>query len=198
LLWFSDGLALHSHLGMKGGWHLYTAGQRWRYPARRAWIAIGDGRTEAVNFNGTSMKIVRAAQLRRDPRLARLGPDILDPETPIGEIAESLRRDPDRELGDALLDQTLVAGIGNIFKSEAAFAAKLDPWRKVADLSAEDLELVVERARQLMEGAVKTGRQPARVYNRAKRPCPRCRTPIRARKQGDDARTTYWCPRCQL
>jgi endonuclease-8 len=197
LLRFSGGVALHSHLGMRGGWHLYRAGERWRYPARSAWIALTDGRTEAVNFNGTSMRIVREAELRRDPRLARLGPDILDPEIPLTEVAASLRRDPGRELGDALLDQTLVAGIGNIFKSEAAFEAKVDPWREVASLSAEELELVVEGARRLMEGAVETGRQPARVYHRAKRPCPRCRTPIAARKQGDDARTTYWCPGCQ-
>lgn len=198
LLRFSDGLVLHSHLGMKGSWHLYRDGERWRKPAASAWIAISNGASEAVNFNGTSMRIVREAELRRDPRLARLGPDVLDPTlTDEAAAAALLRAGPQVELGEALLDQTLLAGIGNIFKSEACFAARIDPWRRLGELSTEELESAAGASRSLMLGAAESGRQPQRVHRRAGRPCPACGTPIRSRGQGDDARLTYWCPNCQ-
>lgn len=198
LVRFDGGLVLHSHLGMRGAWHFYGLGERWRMPASRAWIALAADGVEAVNFNGSSMRIVREAELARDPRLARLGPDVLDPAVTDAEAARALRAaEPGTELGDALLDQTLVAGIGNIFKSEGCYSAQADPWRRVAELDGEELEAVVAGTRRLMESAVETGRRPQRVYRRAGRPCPRCRTPIRSRGQGDDARTTFWCPRCQ-
>ena len=198
LLDFEGELVLHSHLGMRGAWHLHPLGRRWRKPARSAWIALSGNGAEAVNFGGSSLRLVRARELLRDPRLARLGPDILAPGFTDELGSASLRRaDPARELGDALLDQTLIAGIGNIFKSEGCFAARVDPWRPLADVSDEELLRVVELTRKLMAGAVESGRQPKRVYRRPRMPCPRCRTPIRSRAQGDDARTTYWCPRCQ-
>lgn len=198
LLRFEGDLVLHSHLGMRGSWHLYANGERWRRPAHRAWIALANGRAEAVNFDGSSMRIVPASQLSRDPRLARLGPDILDPEVPAERLVASLRAaGPDVALGQAMLDQTAIAGIGNIFKSEGCFAAEIDPWRKLADLTDEELGLVVERTRALMTEAVRSGRQPQRVYRRPPRPCPRCGGRVQARKQGDDARVTYWCPGCQ-
>lgn len=198
LIRFEGGLVLHSHLGMRGAWHLYRRGDPWRKPASAAWIALASETAEAVNFGGSSMRIVREAELSRDPRLARLGPDVLDPAVDDAEIAVSLRRaEPGTGLGDALLDQTLLAGVGNIFKSEGCFAARADPWTPVDELDDDEIERVVAATRRLMEGAVGTGRRPQRVYRRARRPCPRCRTPIRSRGQGDDARTTYWCPRCQ-
>jgi endonuclease VIII len=198
LIRFEGGLVLHSHLGMNGGWHIYRAGEPWRRSRSNAWIVLTGSRAEAVNFGGSSMRIVREAELGRDPRLARLGPDVLDPSVTDEEAAASLRRaEPRIGLGDALLDQTLLAGVGNIFKSEGCFAARADPWAPVADLDDEELERVVAATRRLMEKAVETGRRPQRVYRRTRRPCPRCRTPIRSRGQGDDARTTYWCPRCQ-
>lgn len=198
LLRFSGGLVLHSHLGMRGSWALQAPGERWRGPAASAWIAISSGAAEAVNFNGTSMRIVREAELARDPRLARLGSDILEPGLDPREAAAGLRgAGPGTELGDALLDQTLLAGIGNIFKSEGCFAAGLDPWRRIGDLSGAELGRVAAATRELMLAAVESGRQPARVYRRSGRPCPRCRVPIRSRAQGDEARITYWCPGCQ-
>jgi endonuclease-8 len=199
LLSFSDGLVLHSHLGMHGAWHLYGSGERWRRPAASAWIALSDGRTEAVNFNGTSMRIVRAAELARDPRLARLGVDILGESLALAEAVAALRRaGPQAELGDALLDQTLLAGIGNIFKSEGCFAAAVDPWRPLGSLSDSELERVVAETRELMVAAAASGRQSQRVYRRAGKPCPRCGSRLRSRAQGDSARTTYWCPGCQV
>ena len=132
-----------------------------------------------------------------DPRLARLGPDILATEWDPADALARLAGAPQLELGEALLDQTLVAGVGNIFKSEGCFAAKVSPWRRVGELSADEMASVLEATRELMIAAVVSGRQPGRVYRRAGRPCPRCRTRISSRKQGDDARTTYWCPTCQ-
>lgn len=198
LLHFDGGLVLHSHLGMKGVWHVYGRGERWRKPAAAAWIAIAGPGGEAVNFNGTSMRIVREAELARDRRLSRLGPDLLAPDTTPATAAAALRRaGPERELGDALLDQNLLCGIGNIFKSESCWQAKVDPWRRLGDVSDEELELVTESARNQMLGAVESGRRPKKVYKRPRMPCPRCRTAIRSRMQGDSARTTYWCPDCQ-
>jgi endonuclease VIII len=198
LLRFDGELVLHSHLGMRGSWHLYRPGERWRRPAAAAWIALEADGAVAVNFDGSSMRIVRKAELGRDPRLARLGPDLLDPEVDPDRVASSLERGSfDRELGDALLDQTLVAGIGNIFKSEGCFAARLDPWRKVRDLKQEELALVARATRDLMLSSAESGRARMRVYRRARMPCPRCGAAIRAAKQGDDARTTYWCAGCQ-
>ena len=136
--------------------------------------------------------------MRRDPVLARLGPDILAADFDAERIARSLAGAPERGLGDALLDQHLVAGIGNIFKSEACFAAHLDPWQRVADLPDEQLRHVAQAAHDLMHEAVEDGRQDRAVYKRAGRPCPRCGTPIRSRGQGDANRTTYWCPSCQV
>lgn len=198
LLRFSDGLVLHSHLGMRGSWHLYRPGERWRRPASRAWIELAGDGAVAVNFDGSSLRIVREAELARDPRLARLGPDLLAPDVTPERAARSLAKaGRDRELGDAMLDQTLVAGIGNIFKSEGCFAAGLDPWRPVSGLEPANLELVAAETRKLMLGAAEDGRAEPAVYRRAGMPCPRCGAAIRARKQGDDARTTYWCPGCQ-
>ena len=198
LLRFSQGLVLHSHLGMRGSWQLFRHGEGWRRPRTSAWISLSDGTTEAVNFNGSSLRIIPEQQLRRDPRLARLGPDILGPELSAARGAVALRRGASGiSLGEALLDQTLLAGIGNIFKSEGCWAAELDPWRRVDHLSDDELPSLVAVTRELMETATRTGRRPGRVYRRAGRPCPRCGATIRSKPQGDDARLTYWCPRCQ-
>lgn len=198
LLRFEGDLVLHSHLGMRGSWHLYSRGERWRRPAHRAWIALANGTAEAVNFDGSSLRLVPASQLSRDPRLSRLGPDILDPEVSTERLASSLRSSgPTTALGGALLDQSAIAGIGNIFKSEGCFAAELDPWRPLSDLGDDELARVVDATRALMSEAVRSGRQPQRIYRRAGRPCPRCGGRIGSRPQGDDARVTYWCAGCQ-
>jgi endonuclease-8 len=101
------------------------------------------------------------------------------------------------ELGEALLGQRLVAGIGNIFKSEGCWAARVNPQRHLESLADDELAGVLGATRELMLEAVDSGRQPKGVYRRAGEPCPRCGTPIRSRAQGDNARTTYWCPGCQ-
>jgi endonuclease-8 len=198
LFHFDGGAVLHTHMGMRGSWDLYRAGQRWRRPASQAWIALAGNGVEAVNFGGSTMRIATEAQLRRDPRLARLGPDLLaddfDPEVGAARIRSIAA---DLKVGDALLGQRLVAGIGNIFRSEGCFAAGVDPRTPVEALSDEQLIGILEATRALMLEAVDTGRQPNQVYRRAGRPCARCGTKILSAAQGDSARVTYWCPHCQ-
>jgi endonuclease-8 len=197
LLHFGE-LVLHSHLGMSGSWHTYQRGETWRKPIGAAWAVLSTERAEAVQFGGPTLRLLRAESVRRDPVLTRLGPDILATDFDAERVAQSLAGAPDRSLGDALLDQHLVAGIGNIFKSEACFAAHLDPWQRVADVPAGQLRHVAQAAHDLMREAVEDGRGDRAVYKRAGRPCPRCGTKIRSRGQGDANRTTYWCPSCQV
>jgi endonuclease VIII len=195
---FGD-LALHSHLGMSGGWHVYPRRARWRRPRSSAWAVLSGERADAVQFGGPTLRVMRASRLAIDPQLARLGPDILAPDLDLGAVLAIFRAtDQSRTLGDALLDQRLTAGIGNIFKSEACFAAKLDPWHPLAEVSDDDLRLVLEAARDQMLSAVKLGnRHRFRVYKH-RGPCSRCRGPVHHRGQGDANRTTWWCERCQL
>jgi endonuclease VIII len=197
LLHFGE-LVLHSHLGMSGSWHTYRRGEPWRKPAAAAWAVLSSERAEAVQFGGPTLRLLRAGALRRDPVLARLGPDILATDFEAERIAQSLATAPERSLGDALLDQRLVAGIGNIFKSEACFAARIDPWQRVGDVPGEQLRHLAQAAHELMQEAVDDGRQGRSAYKRAGRPCPRCGTQVRCRGQGDANRTTYWCPSCQV
>jgi endonuclease-8 len=196
LLRFGD-LTLHSHLGMSGSWHVYPRGGTWRKPASAAWTVLRGENSEAVQFGGPTLRLLRTDALRRDPTLSRLGPDILAADFNPEAVAHSLRAHPHRTLGDALLDQTLVAGIGNIFKSEACFAARLDPWRPIGDLTDEQLERGAGAAHDLMRDAVENGRHANAVYRRSNQPCPTCGSRIVSRGQGDANRTTYWCPKCQ-
>ncbi len=190
---------LHSHLGMSGSWHVYPRGRSWAKPPHRAWAVIRGARHEAVQWGGPTLRVLRSGQLRRDPKLAGLGPDILSPDfDPSAAISRFRRQDPGRELGDALLDQRLLAGIGNVFKSEACFAAGTDPWHSLGDLSDEELVIVIAAGRELMETSVRSRRPGAQVYGRRGQPCRRCGTAIRSAGQGDASRTTYWCPRCQV
>jgi endonuclease-8 len=190
-------LSLHSHLGMSGGWHLYRPGNAWKRPRRSAWAVLSGGGWDAVQFGGPTIEVMTTSKMRRHPAITGLGPDILEDEFELDGAVAKLRAEPTRGIGDALLDQHLVAGIGNIFKSEACFAARLDPWRPVGDLSEAELREVVCDARGLMQGAVETGRVPFKIYRRRGGVCPRCRGPVSSRGQGDANRTTYWCPRCQ-
>jgi endonuclease-8 len=196
LLHFGD-LVIHSHMGMSGSWHIYTRGARWRKPARAAWVTLSGAEVEAVQFGGPTLRLLSATQLRSDPTLARLGPDILAPEFDPQTVGLRLQAGPERELGEALLDQRLIAGIGNIFKSEACFAARVSPWRKLGELEDTELEDVLEAGQQLMREAVEHGRPSRAVYHRAGQPCLACGTTVAARGQGDANRRTYWCPSCQ-
>jgi endonuclease VIII len=197
---FEGDLTLHSHLRLKGGWGVYRRGQRWRRSPRRAWLVMRTAEHEVVQFDGPVLELLTDSRTRFDRRLASLGPDLLAPDFDERRFLARLREDdPRRGVGDALLDQRTLAGIGNAWKCEGCFLAGIDPWRPLREVSDEEALDLVRRVRPpMLESAAAAG--PARrwVYGRAGQPCPRCDTPIRARGQGDDNRTTYWCPRCQV
>lgn len=197
---FEGDLTLHSHLRMTGTWGVYRTGQRWGRSSRRAWLVMkGDG-GEAVQFDGPVLELRSESELRRDPRLAALGPDVLAEDFDASVVLRRLREgDPTRPLGEALLDQRVVAGIGNIWKAEACFAAGVDPWREAGVVEEPEVLAVLESAHERMWESVHSGFQarPKAVYRRTGMPCLRCGATIRSRGQGDQNRTTYWCPSCQ-
>jgi endonuclease VIII len=194
---FDGDLTLHSHLRMTGAWGVYRRGQRWRRSPGRAWLVIRTAEHDVVEFDGPVLELMTEARTRFDRRLAALGPDVLAPELDERRFLARLRGDDrTRGLGDALLDQRNLAGVGNVWKSEGCFARGIDPWRPLAGVSDEEALGVAREIRQLMQASVE-GSRGLQVYDRAGHPCPRCGAPIRARGQGDDNRTTYWCPACQ-
>ena len=197
LLHFEDDLVLHSHMGMNGAWHVYPRHGRWRRSRAAAWLVLTTKSNQAVQFGGPTLALMSEAELSRHPRLARLGPDILGQGFSAEVGAAALRAADNRQLGEALLDQRLIGGVGNVFKSEGCFAAGVDPWRAVGDLSEDEIVRVVSETQALMKAGYEGKRRERQVYRRAKLPCPRCGAPLRARGQGDDNRTTYWCGRCQ-
>jgi endonuclease-8 len=198
LLHFERDLVLHCHLGMHGSWQVRRPEAGWRRPLRGAWVVLSTDGPHAAQFGGSRLALRSEGELRSDPRLASLGPDFLDPEfTPSAQVGRFRAHARHLTLGEALLDQRLVAGVGNVYKSEGCFAASLDPWRAMPDLDDAELERLLETMRDLMSNGLKRGRKPHQVYRRAGLPCPRCATRVRARGQGDANRTTYWCPNCQ-
>ncbi|MGH3015922.1 MAG: DNA-formamidopyrimidine glycosylase family protein [Gaiellaceae bacterium] len=187
VLGFEGGLVLRSHLRSRGRWRVQAAGTE---PFGTPWLVLRGRERQAVLWNGPVLELTRG----RSPTVARLGPDVMaDPPDLDGMLARLRGGDQGREVGDALLDQRLVAGVGNMWKAEALFAAAISPWRRLSELSDEQLRDLLATAARLMQGP--RGRH--RVYRRAGRPCPRCGTLVRSYPQGDDARTAYWCPRCQ-
>src|SRR5256885_568746 len=197
---FDGDLTVHSHLRMTGWWGVYGHGGRGGRSPRRAWLVMRAGDSEVVEFDGPVLELLTESRTRFDQRLAALGPDILADELAEDEILRRLRGDdPTRAIGDALLDQRTVAGIGNLWKSEGCFEAGIDPWRPARTVTDDEVRAILRAARPAMQHSARHGFQarPAAVYGRAGRPCPRCGETIRARGQGDDNRTTYWCPACQ-
>jgi endonuclease VIII len=197
-LHFDTGVALHSHLGMRGSWRVASGGRRADRGAP-PWVVLSTARASAAQYGGPRLRLLSDSELRRDPRLRALGHDLLSEGFTVSAGVSALRRTAGpRPLGEVVLDQRLIAGIGNIYKSEACFAAGVSPWRRLEDVDDQSLAAVVESAVRLMAEAVeRPRRRPFRVYRRAGHPCPRCGTPIRSRGQGDANRTTYWCPSCQ-
>jgi endonuclease-8 len=187
LLEFEGGLVLRSHLRMHGRWRIEAAGHE---PFGRPWLVLRGRERQAVLWNGPVLELTRG----RSPTVARLGPDVLgDPPDLEGMLLRLRAVRQSREIGEALLDQRLVAGIGNMWKAEALFAAGVSPWRRLSELSDAELRAVLEEAACLM----RAGRGRRHVYRRAGRPCSSCGARIRSYAQGDEARTAYWCPGCQ-
>jgi endonuclease VIII len=197
---FEGDLTLHSHLRMKGAWGVHPPGERWERSPHRAWLVLRRDGTDVVQFDGPVLDLLTETRRRFDSRLARLGPDILAPELNTKRFLLRLREDdPTRPIGDALLDQRTIAGIGNLWKCEGCFLAGIDPWRPAGTISDEEAIRIVELTRPGMQQSARSGMQDLQrvVYKAAGRPCPRCGTTIRRRGQGDDNRPTYWCPGCQ-
>jgi endonuclease VIII len=180
---------VRSHLRMSGRWSVRPAGER---RAGTPWLVLRGERAEAVLWNGPVLELHARS-------IARLGPDILARPLRIDEILARLRRaDQTRWLGETLLDQSVVAGIGNMWLAESLWGAELSPWRRLGEVTDEERRRVVELAAAMMRASVDGARRGGhQVYRRVGRPCPRCGTRIRSWGQGDDNRMTYWCPGCQ-
>ncbi len=190
LLRFEGGLVLRSHLRMTGRWRLEPRGA-----ARRGkpWLVLRGAEVEGVLWNGPVLELSLDSPLRR-----RLGPDILEAPPRIDEMVAGLRGERSaRQLGDALLDQRIVSGVGTVWRAEALWAVRLSPWRPLGDVSDEDLGAVLTEAATQMRASVEGARTARQAYGRAGRACRRCGTPIRSWLQGDDARLVFWCRTCQ-
>ena len=199
---FDGELTLHSHLRMTGSWGVYGEGARWRRAAHRAWLVIEAGGYRVVEFDGPVLELLRESRTRFDRRLSALGPDVIGERFDREDFLRRLRaQDQSRAVGDVLLDQRVLAGIGNVWKSESCFAAHVNPWRELARLGDDEAIAIADFAHERMTRSAELdgfSSRPRAVYKRAGLPCERCGTPIRSHGQGDDNRTTYWCPSCQL
>jgi endonuclease-8 len=200
LVRFDSGHVLHTHLRMTGSWHVYSTGERWWRPPSQAKVAITCGTRVAVCFNAPVVELLVPGGEQAHPSLSGLGPDVLDQPLDLEEIRRrARRRPPATALGELLLDQRVVAGIGNIWRCEALFLQGASPWAAVSSLTDEELDALVATAGRIMRTSLGpfTGRPSRWVYRRAGLPCRRCRTTVRSRPQGEQARTAYWCPTCQ-
>jgi endonuclease VIII len=213
LVEFSDDLVLRTHMRMHGSWHLYRRGEPWQRPRRDMRIVITTASVEAVGFRIPVAEFLTGRQLERSPALATLGPDLLGDEFDDAAALGRMRQACDLAMGDLLLDQRVMAGLGNVYKSEVLFVCRVNPFIAARDVDDDTLTAVIATARKLLRSNVsgalapmttytgfrKTTRRDARlwVYGRARKPCRRCGTPIRMRRQGAHARSTYWCPVCQ-
>jgi endonuclease-8 len=195
------GETIHSHLGMDGSWRLYAPGERWHGPAFEVRALLEAEGSTAVGYRLRRLEILATG--REAAVLGDLGPDPLGPEWNANEALRRLAATPDRAVGEALLDQAVMAGPGNVYRSEVCFLAGIDPRAPVGDVS--DPARVIELTRSLMEAnrdggtRVTTGdRRPGHelwVYGRGGRPCRRCGTPVQRIELAE--RAAYVCPSCQ-
>ncbi|SMF76029.1 Fpg/Nei family DNA glycosylase [Streptomyces sp. Amel2xC10] len=200
------GLTLHSHLRMDGSWKIYAHDQRWTGgPGHQIRAILGTHDRTAVGYRLPVLELLRTSEEQRV--VGHLGPDLLGPDWDPDQALANLLADPARPLGEALLDQRNLAGIGNVYKSELCFLLGVTPWLPIGALPADRAAKLAPLAKRLLEAnrdhpvRNTTGRrgQDLFVYGRARRPCLRCGTPVRVADQGDGSRErpTYWCPHCQ-
>lgn len=199
----SGGLTLHTHMRMSGSWHLYRSGQRWRRSAGAMVVRIGTADLDAVCFAAPVVELLTDEEVDRHPVLAALGPDLCGVEPDLDEVVRRLGSlDPATETGVALLDQTVAAGIGNVYRAEVAWACGVDPFRSIASLDGPTRRGLYATASRLLRANLGTPRRTTvpgglAVYGRAGRACPRCGGAIAARRQGEQARSVWWCRGCQ-
>ena len=217
LFYFSGDLILVTHMLMSGSWHIYRPGERWHRGRSHLRVLIATGTIEAVAFDVPVARFHTARTLQRQSAIPSLGPDLLSETFSNDEAARRLLALPGEEIGNVLLNQRVMAGIGNVFKSEICFASEVNPFRRVATLRAQELHRLLATARKFLaanvtpasSGGIVTcagsrhttgsSNQSARlwVYRRQGKPCRRCGTTIVMQKQRAGARSTYWCPQCQ-
>ena len=199
------GATLHTHFKMEGSWHLYRPGAPWRGPDHQVRAVLANKEWVAVGFRLAVTEVIDTT--KEEEAVGHLGPDVLGPDWDRDVVLRRIRATPDREIGEVLLDQEVLAGPGNVYKCEVCFLRGVDPWTPVKDVP--DLEAMVSLLKRLMDANRKTGNQittgdtrrgrTSWVYGRGGQPCRRCRTPIRRADQkgyGGD-RITFWCPTCQ-
>ena len=209
LIEFSGGLTLRSHLRMNGTWHIYRPGERWMRPRRDMRLAIATEDFVAVGFNVPVAEFLDDRARVRSEDLRGLGQDLLGAEFDVAAARERVRAYAHREIANVLLNQRVVAGIGNVYKSELLFIRRILPFRTVSELTDEEVDSLLLTARKLLQHNVEKesggretrtsrgGEERLYVYGREGKPCRRCGSAIRMRKQGADARVTYWCGKCQ-
>ena len=200
---FEGGLTLHTHLKMEGTWHIYRRHQSWRRPAFQARAILGIAAYQTVGFSLGKVSVISSESEKKV--LGHLGPDPLAPDWDADVAVGNLAANPDRAIGDALLDQSVIAGLGNVYRSEICYLAGVHPDCLIADI---DVETIVGLAKRLLEANRDTGNQittgdsrPGRdrwVYGRRAKPCRRCGTPIAKRDMSPAERVLYWCPACQI
>lgn len=214
---FSGDLMLLTHMLMSGSWHIYRTGERWRQPKARMRAVITTADFEAVAFNVPVAQFHTARSLERSTMVPKLGPDLLSDDFSETDARARLLAHPDDEIADALLNQRIMAGLGNVYKSEVCFACQVHPFRKVSSLTTNEVDCILDRSRKFLavnvadsagDGII-TYTGPRRtthaanqgerlwVYGRQGRECRRCGATVLMRKQGSGARSTYWCPDCQ-
>jgi endonuclease-8 len=217
LIHFSGDLILVTHMLMSGSWHIYRPGERWRRGRSHMRILLATEDFEAVAFDVQIAAFHSASSLARNTTIPKLGPDLLSSSFSEDEVMKRLIARPDDEIANALLNQQVLAGIGNVFKSEICFTCGINPFARVSSLSVAQLEQVLTTSRRLMAANVNEGASDrivtytglrrttgadnptARlwVYGRRGKQCRRCGALILMRKQGPGVRSTYWCPACQ-
>jgi endonuclease-8 len=204
LIRFGDGAVLHIHMRMTGSWHTYRTGEDWRRHASRARVVIGTTSSVAVCFDAPVVELLDERGVMRHPQLRALGPDLCIPEP---DIEGALRRlealDPSSAIGVALLDQRVASGVGNAYRSEALWSSRLDPSRPIADVDPDLRRALLVAAARMLRANLRGRRRETvpeglAVYDRAGRPCRRCGTPIVTRRLGEQGRSVWWCPACQL
>jgi endonuclease-8 len=200
LIRFDNGLEIRTHLRMNGSWHRYRPGERWHRAPARARLVLEVPGAVAVCFDAPTIELFERRAEGLHPSLSKLGPDLLDEAFDAAEARRRLRHvsRADMAIADALLDQTALAGIGNIWKNETLFAERVSPFARVAVVDDPALDRLIATARRKLQKSVASRMERMQVYRRAGRPCRRCGTLIRSVNQGAELpRTTYWCPECQ-
>ena len=206
IIWFDNGLAIRGHLRMYGSWEVYAHGQPWRKGPRAARLVLETAETVVVNFNAPVVELIPQRAMEYFVPLAGLGPNLLDDDFDADEVFRRFR-DPllaGITIGDAIMDQKVMAGVGNIWKHEALFRTGLNPWRTVGSLSDDEVRGLILMSQGLLRASVGKPnhlnlpkRPRAHVYKRTGQLCYRCGTRLRAAPQGNDVRHTTWCPACQ-